>query len=322
MATYYVDTAVGNDSNAGTSEGAGNAWATIDKAMNTVAASDKVWVKASGNYNETATIDTVGAITTPITFEGYSSTTGDYGKVTIDGQSTRASCLTGATNATYYIFKNFKFINGTGAGVSLASADNVSFFNCEFNSNGGAGIDIDNNCLFINCVAASNGADGLEPDSNTTLIGCVLHSNTLSNLNAAAAYLIYRCVSYAPGSSSDCFDVPFINNAIGNTADGENSSDGWTINSDTTPVFIDNIIYDCGTGVLFSASLQEATNTFVGYNLINSNTTDYSGTTSGELFAIKDVTGAPAFTDEANDDYTLGAGSSAIDAGINPGGVT
>jgi hypothetical protein len=37
MTTYYVDTAVGNDGNAGTSEGAGNAWATIDKAMNTVA---------------------------------------------------------------------------------------------------------------------------------------------------------------------------------------------------------------------------------------------------------------------------------------------
>ena len=82
MATYYVDTAVGDDANAGTSEGAGNAWATIDKAMNTVAAGDKVWVKASGTYDENGNIDTAGSLLSPIEFEGYSSTTGDNGKVT------------------------------------------------------------------------------------------------------------------------------------------------------------------------------------------------------------------------------------------------
>lgn len=69
--------AVGDDANVGTSEGSGNAWKTIDKAMNTVAAGDKVWVKASANYTELVTIDTVGSIAAPIVFEGYTSTTGD-----------------------------------------------------------------------------------------------------------------------------------------------------------------------------------------------------------------------------------------------------
>ena len=40
MTIYYVDGVVGDDTNAGTSEGSGSAWATIDKAMNTVAAGD------------------------------------------------------------------------------------------------------------------------------------------------------------------------------------------------------------------------------------------------------------------------------------------
>ena len=52
--TWYVDGAVGNDSNAGTSPGAGNAWATIGKATSTAAAGDTVNVKASATYTLTA----------------------------------------------------------------------------------------------------------------------------------------------------------------------------------------------------------------------------------------------------------------------------
>ena len=110
MTVYYVDGAIGNDGNDGLAEGSSNAWATIDKAMNTVIAGDKVWVKATGNYNELATIDTAGTSSLNIVFEGYTSTTGDNGKVTIDAQSTRASCIADATGVgTHYVFKNFIF---------------------------------------------------------------------------------------------------------------------------------------------------------------------------------------------------------------------
>ena len=59
MATYFVSAATGNDADTGLTEAL--AWLTIDKAMNTVVAGDKVWVKADGNYTETATIDTAAA---------------------------------------------------------------------------------------------------------------------------------------------------------------------------------------------------------------------------------------------------------------------
>ena len=48
MTDYYVDTAVGNDANSGLAEGAGNAWATIGKALTAgspVVSLDRVYVK-------------------------------------------------------------------------------------------------------------------------------------------------------------------------------------------------------------------------------------------------------------------------------------
>ena len=47
MAVYYVDSLLGNDSNAGTAPGSGNAWATIAKAVATAVAGDVCNIKAS-----------------------------------------------------------------------------------------------------------------------------------------------------------------------------------------------------------------------------------------------------------------------------------
>lgn len=320
MTTYYVDTAVGDDANAGTSEGSGNAWATIDKAMNTVAAGDKVWVKASGNYNETATIDTAGGTSTPIIFEGYTSTTGDNGKATIDGQSTRTNCITTTLGATYYIFKNFVFTGATGVGAALGTADLCTFFNCDFSNNGSIGIQIDNNITFINCEANSNSGRGFDPDTCDAFIGCIAHSNTSSGIVATAiTQCVYKCVAYnnsSPGNGIDTASGPII----GCTVDGENGAGiGLRIAGDTDSVICDNIIYDWATGV--DSGTWSAIQGFRGYNLLNSNTTDYDST-GQETLGIGDVSGAPSFTDEAGDDYTLGASSPAIDAGLQPGGIT
>jgi hypothetical protein len=319
MTTYYVDTAVGNDGNAGTSEGAGNAWATIDHAMNTVAAGDKVWVKASGNYNETATLDTAGSAATPIVFEGYTSTTGDNGKATIDGQSTRSNCITTILGATYYVFKNFVFTNATSIGASLGTADICTFVNCDFTNNGGAGIQIDNNITFINCESNSNSGRGFDPDTCNAYVGCIAHSNTTTGIVATAiTSVVYKCVVYN-NSTGNGIDTT-SGSIIGCTLDGENSAaTGIRMTSETDSVICDNIIYDWATAV--DSGTWDSVQGFRGYNLLNSNTTDYDST-GQETLGIGDVTGAPSFTDEANDDYTLGGSSPAIDAGVQPGGIT
>ena len=123
MTDYYVDGAVGSDLNNGLAEGAGNAFETITQGLSVVVAGDRVYVKASVTYNETATIVTAGSGFNYILLEGYTSTVGDNGQVTIDGQSTRArgvDCTTGG--AANYVIKNITAQNHTLYGIRPCGA--------------------------------------------------------------------------------------------------------------------------------------------------------------------------------------------------------
>jgi hypothetical protein len=323
MATYYIDGAVGSDANAGTSEGSGNAWATIDKAMNTVAAGDRVWVKATGTYVETPTIDTNGSNVSPIIFEGYTSTTGDEGKVTIaSGATTNLSATT--TSSCYYLFKNFIFSGGSSNAASPAGADYIMWYNCEFVSGGADGAGgTGNNWTFYHCEFLNNTSFGCDNTGNTNGIfaGCIFSGNGSGGVRSAqSVMLFYKNVGFNNGTSA-VFDLNACTACIGNTVDGENTASvGIDIDGDAVyPIVIDNIVYDCTTGIGVSGSAW-VVSVFMGYNLLNNNTTDYSNTY--EMTGVNDVTSAPAFTDEAGDDYTLGATSPAIDAGLTPGGIT
>src|SRR5258708_32227144 len=110
--TYYVDAAAGNDANAGTSPGAGNAWATLSKAATIVVAGDSVNAKGSASYNEILTLTTSGTAGSPIVWSGYTTTVGDGGRAIIDGQNTRATCLSVAATLLNG-FNNFTFQGGT-----------------------------------------------------------------------------------------------------------------------------------------------------------------------------------------------------------------
>ncbi len=115
MATYYVDTAVGNDSNAGTSPGSGNAWATLGKAASVAIYGDKVNVKASGTYTITSgvTFDSTDSVpnSAPLLVEGYTTTPGDGGQVTVS-TSNAITMLTANSGAANIRFANF-ILDGT-----------------------------------------------------------------------------------------------------------------------------------------------------------------------------------------------------------------
>jgi hypothetical protein len=116
MATYFVDGAVGSDANAGTSAGAGNAWATVQKAANTATAGDKVWVKASATYAELVSFNTgahTGTGASRLVFEGYTTTTGDGGRATITGSGSRASCVVFDGTMDYISIVNFDLTSPT-----------------------------------------------------------------------------------------------------------------------------------------------------------------------------------------------------------------
>lgn len=128
MAAYYADTAVGSDSNAGTSPGAGNAWATIAHALATATgASDVIWVKASGTYAITGTLTFPGSRNdlpnaAPYYLMGYTTTPGDNGQATI-ATSSAIDLITLAGNNVY--LGNFILDCGTTAtrGVKVTAGN-------------------------------------------------------------------------------------------------------------------------------------------------------------------------------------------------------
>lgn len=317
MAIWYVNSAA-TGAGDGTSEA--DAFTTLDAGFSeaTLGAGDKIWVKA-GSYTEDAVIDTAGAIGNHIVVEGYTTSTGDGGKATITGTT---NCISCSIASIYYTFKNLILTGASshGADMGASTGDRTHWYNCEFNSNGGDGFAGDISHTFVNCEFTSNTGDGADLGSANIFIGCIFASNSGLGVNSSGSSNgFYKNVIYGTGDTDSCAVFTGATLVAGNTIDGENSATyGLDFGSDTQVVIVDNIVYDCATAINNSSLYDYGS--FAGYNLLNSNTTDYANT--GEMTGVNDVSGAPAFTDEANDDYTLGASSPAIDAGIQPGGVT
>jgi len=95
FAVYYVRDD-GNDSNTGTSNTSGGAWATLSKAVATAVAGDIVHIKA-GSYSDYSLVSTrSGTSGNPITFSGFNTTPGDL-DVTLGPGYTRADFEAEAT---------------------------------------------------------------------------------------------------------------------------------------------------------------------------------------------------------------------------------
>lgn len=316
MATYYVSDATGNDGDSGLTEEL--AWATIDKAMNTVAAGDTVYVKADGIYTETATIDTYATIALTVTFEGYTSTPGDGGQATVDAESTRANCIADTLISTdvYYVFKNFIFKRATSENV-LLSVGEVIFKNCQFTDAVSHGCSHDQQITFENCLFDNNGGSGDECDvSYSGFIGCRFVDNSGDGLECLSGVRICDCVFVGNGGSA--IQSLLTNGAqiliVGCTIDGDGKTTNTGIDCGVSYwkriIIANTIVYDCTTGI---KAYAQGTYFVSRNNLLYNNTTDYVNfqTFTGE------VTAAPQFVDEAGGDYALGAASPARETGYD-----
>lgn len=321
MTVYYVDGAVGNDANAGTSEGSGNAWATIQKAADTVAAGDTVYVKATGTYSEDVSIATAGTSSAFIIWIGYTSSTADEGKVTISATTNAVTNLV----YPYQSWRNFIFTGGSSHGFNGGSLiDQHTFYNCDFTNNGGSGIAGDNTFLFVNCTFTNNTLNGIDVDSQNLIVGCILSGNGGSATAASTTNTTYyKCVFFNNSTTADV--VPGgVYNFIGNTIDGDGTSGDGLGSAITGYVVADNIFHDIGTDGVRN-NINGTPYMYVGNNLFSSITgSNYTNDPAayGLITGYQDVTGAPAFTDEAGDDYRVRQDSPAVGAGVVPGGIT
>lgn len=327
MATYYVDGAVGDDGNAGTSEGAGNAWATIGHAVSTVAAGDKVYVKASVTYTENLTLSTVGATSNPIVWEGYTSTPGDGGEVTIRSGGTTTHVLTVGSGSWYNTFKNFGFRGAasstTGRGVDAGAATRLCFKNCRAYENGSHGFNVGTNTTFVGSYAHGNGGTGFNGQTTSiiTYTGCLSKGNG-SGFDGGILQCI-GCIS--AGDVSNGFRLTGTGNylLINCTVDGDSKTTGvgFDVSNGTSSMVtvVNCLAYDCTTGFKGFAGAGERV--VSRNNLVNACTTAYGNFATFEA----EVTSAPNFVNEASNDYGLQSSSPAKEAGFSvktPGWIT
>ena len=330
---YYVDAATGNDADDGLSEA--NAWLTVQKAADTVAAGEICYIKA-GSYAEQVDFDTqAGAQATPITFIGYTSTITDGGKATITGSGSRASCIVCTTTADYVIFRNIIFTAPTTQCVLGPAANGVmlgwEFDNCEFTKGsatpansivGASSYAAWTTITVIRCVFSGFSSHGILPPSSVSsaIIDCKIIDNGGNGIQTRPYQpcLIKGCI--IAGNTGDGILTPTNSNNVfilNNTIQG-NSGDGIEITATGTAgtcIVAGNVITDhSGAGDTgFKHGTQAANvNIFSDYNCYYNNTTHRSGAGATGLHDVT-LTGDP-FTNAGSDNWTLnntaGAGAS------------
>lgn len=264
MTDYYVDGAVGNDGNLGTSEGAGNAWATINKACQTMVAGDRTFVKASVVYDESAVFANVGTgrtAATMIQLIGYNTTPGDNGFVQM--QSTAGThCLQDPVSTnSYYRIHNFDFFGALTRNVELNST--IEFQNCAFRNSPNEGGLVGSGCQFFACLFQNNAQEGMSASNDATYVGC-----TFSGTNYIDPWVknnsnprFYRCLfkNNAYSGGSNIYAAAQLEIMIGCTIDGRAGPGGRemndvTISVSTDRMFCDNLIVGCDSRIIGNSS--------------------------------------------------------------------
>lgn len=333
---FFVDMAVGNDANAGTSAGAGNAWKTVQKAADTAVAGEKVWVKASANYTEQVDFDTnSGTPASPIIFEGYTTTTGDDGRATITGSGSRASCLVFNGTADYVQFRNLTLTSPTTQCVLGTTGDTtgIVFDNVQFlkgsstptNATTGGGYKRFINWKFFRCeVSGGFSGDGLTAFStfvtvqSCKIIDCGGNGLTIGGYGPGAAVLD----SIFAGNTGDGVNIASTTTTTlvitGNTFEG-NGGDGLDLGgANNGSVTIRNNIFANHSGAgdvgLRIGAQSGSTAVSCDYNAFYNNNTHRSGNNTTGAHDVTTTLTVDPFTNAAADDWSLNntAGGGAV----------
>lgn len=321
MTDYYVDGVDGSNANAGTSEGSGNAWATIQFAEDNTIAGDKVWVKGNGDYVEQVTLaNSFTASQIAVVFEGYTTTPGDNGQATIDATGNNGGIYDGFFVRNFRVFKNFRVTGATSYNVYMDTGDYGLFINCEFDNAGLAGVRVDNNFTFIQCTFRDNTGPGCLAGTNPELYRCKMYNNTSAGYSGGHATLV-GCLVYDNQTLGQAvaFGIGAGNHIVtNNTIEAAANFPGLAYYRANTTQFWDNIFSGGSYGIEATTGTQGGTfhadfNLFFGQSI---SAFDSTITDDG----LNNITGEdPNFTNAAGGDFTIPNDSPATDTGSNPG---
>ena len=311
MATYYVDNVLGDDGNSGT--GTTEAWATFSRLMSglTTGNHDVVYVKGGSTYTEPLVITVDGGYNEFISFEGYTGTPGDGGKITI-APTSGVNCGSFSGTANNWSIRNviFDATNVSDDAFYMPGSRTAMYYNCEFNNSAADGLQTilafiykcsaDNNSahgfntpmsLALYCTATNNGGRGISVTQGGHALYSIAYNNTSENIYATPSgfqpALALGCVTDGGGTSTYGIRV---------------SNAGCFVSA------INNIAVNSAIGIDVGANYPNA---LLENNIAYNNTANF-GTYTGTTNIVSD----PLFVDETGNDYRLGTGSPGINAGI------
>lgn len=320
MATYYVDGAAGNDSNAGTSTGA--AWATIGHALATISGGDLVYVKASAIYSIssglTFSTGTAGTLTRLI---GYTTTPGDGGQATIQA----TAVIVALTMSGYDCRAENLVIDGNGLatqGIAITGANANVVVNCTVKNCTTYGCLLDGTYDGPSLVGVEvTGCSGTAAvyvmgAVGSQIAGCKIHGNTCTGIETTVNDVsILDCLIYGNTGSSS-MGIYFVidgsagglvwrNTIHGNGSDGiyvTNSFGNWRVNGIRNNILTSNGGYGINAPSLSSPTLDAATD----YNWFGSGSlANTSGARSSNLQAgPHDLSGDPQYINASSGNFT------------------
>ncbi len=288
--------------------------ATLDAAMNAVVGADDTtfYAVAGTDYVAFAVDTAVTAVADTCTVEGYTTTIGDDGKITVKGTLTD-TIATGIK----YCFKNIIFDaeDSRNNCVSFGST-NVTWRKCVFKSAVQNGVITSFAQFFWDCEFEGCAQDGIAC-SSAAFFNCVFQNNTLAGIDGSAYIIAYNCLFFNnasdainAGAANDVFVVVLNCTFDGN---GEVTDNAVTRSASFRgpQAVINSIIYDCANGI---ESYADERDVYLN-NLMNSNSGgDFDGSASDQ--ENTHVTTAPDFVNEGTD-YNLNTASPAKAAGTD-----
>lgn len=324
-ATSVYEITVGSDVNSGANPvaGATGPWRTIDAGMNAIATigagAQIIYVKAGRAYPETATIDTARMMGQTVTFEGYTITPGDGGRVVIDGGGVRNVGVNSAISAAvYYVLRNFTVINCLANGFDLTGVSLVRLVNCRAADNGGTGFSTGPDNLLLGCESVANGSNGFfcinaGTSLGTLLVHCLAQGNANNQFRYGSMTLLFCTASDLPNDKAAVYgqlasDAAYLINC---TIDGTGSSGaiGMNLSSSVRHLIINTIFSNLSKGI------QASTNDYL--RLARHNL--FFNCPDGEMINFPtdgdDMTSDPLYVDAMAGDLRLLVGSPVLRAG-------
>lgn len=296
----------------------GGAVKVIQRAIDTseLNVASKLWIKASVTYTESMTLPNPwGLANTWGSIEGYTSTIGDDGIVTIDGETSRAIGVVMSLSINYGVtLRNLYCKNHTSHGFGSTSCDGINYVRCRSSNNGGTGFLGDVNITCLDCYAHDNTLNGIECLGNAHIVNCISKDNTVTGIKLDSG-LVWSCLSIGNGTNGIQKSLGSGDfSCIDNTIDGSTltTNVGILIATTANTMVINNIVTGCIVGI--SASISAPDKIVSENNTLFANTDNYSSFTTN----TREFTSDPQFVNAAALDYTLALASESADNGHTP----